>query len=643
MYFLARHWTGNSLAASFAGLGFALNAVLLHSLMWPNNMAGFGWLPWVVLAVERAWREGGRRIFLAALTGALQMLAGAPEVILLTWLFLGAFALMEIIRERELRSRILIRFLVIVALVAGLAAAQLLPVLELLRASQRTEGFSDSTWAMPIWGWANFLVPLFRARPTALGIYVQPGQYWIQCYYLGIGVACLAVLAAATVRQPRVWLLAGATLLCLLLALGDAGVVYGAMRRALPGLGFMRFPVKFIILPTALVPLLAAYFVAHCRQAEPAAWTRLKRSLFAGVALFIAAIALVSFAAFRFPFPSTSADLAMQSALSRVVLLVLFSSALYALREGKPMLQKLAPFGLLALVWADLITSGPRPNPSVPRWVYEPGLAARESKMNPVPRVGEGRPMLAVEEQGNISVVQLTNATDTVLYSRLALFANLNLLDGTPKIIGSYSLYPHELSDLFPLIYSTNTPPAGLLDFLSISQVNVAGRVTQWQPRPSHLPWVTGGQQPIFADRLTTLRALGAREFDPRREVYLPVELSSSLTVKSSSAPVVTTREFKAGRVTVAVEAGEPALVVVSQSFSRNWRATVDGKPVALLRANHAFQAVEVPAGKHAVLLRYQDRMFQCGAGISLFTLAGVVIGWWRGLGRATVTSPPLW
>jgi hypothetical protein len=87
MYFLARSWTGNSLAASFAGLAFIFNAVLLHSLMWPNNMAGFGWLPWVVLTVERAWREGGRRIFLAALVGAMQMLAGALEVIPLTGCF----------------------------------------------------------------------------------------------------------------------------------------------------------------------------------------------------------------------------------------------------------------------------------------------------------------------------------------------------------------------------------------------------------------------------------------------------------------------------------------------------------------------------------------------------------------------------
>lgn len=653
MYFLARRWIENSLAASFAGLAFAFNAVLLHSLMWPNNMAGFGWLPWVVLATERAWRGGGRRIVVAAVVGAMQMLSGAPEVILLTWLFVAALWILDCtqLRTRSAEHRLgsttaagsnepswhsaLLRFLVVVLLVAALAAAQLLPFLDLLRVSQRNEGFSDSTWAMPIWGWANFLVPLFRARLTAIGIYAQPGQFWIQSYYLGIGVATFALLAVVVVRRARVWLLAGVTIACLLVALGDQGIVYGALRRALPGLGFMRFPIKFIILPTALVPLLTAYLVAHVRNADAVTWAKLKRIVFAVAMLLLAGIGGVLVAAFKFPLKGTSADVAMQSGLSRAVLLALFCSALWALREGKPMLQRFAPFWLLALVWTDMFTSGPRPNPGVPRWVYEPGLAARESRMNPLPRVGEGRPMLGAEEQGNVNVAQFTNATDTVIYSRLALFANCNLLDHLPKITGSYSLYFRELGELLAALYAAPEPPAGLLDFLAISQVNAPGRVTQWLPRPSHLPWVTGGQKPVFADGPATLPGLLAREFDPRREVFLPAELRGTVVVTNSSSPGVSTKEFKAGRVRVEVQANEPALVVISQSFSRNWRATVDGQAVPLLRANHAFQAVAVPAGKHELVLQYQDHAFQLGAGISVVTLAGLAVSWRRAKGGA--------
>jgi uncharacterized membrane protein YfhO len=43
----------------------------------------------------------------------------------------------------------------------------------------------------------------------------------------------------------------------------------------------------------------------------------------------------------------------------------------------------------------------------------------------------------------------------------------------------------------------------------------------------------------------------------------------------------------------------------------------VDGQPATLLRANHAFQAVQVPAGRHHVRLAYEDRMFHIGAAVS--------------------------
>ncbi|HEX7618608.1 MAG TPA: hypothetical protein VF480_07810, partial [Verrucomicrobiae bacterium] len=88
MYQLARRWTGSDFAAAFAGVAFAFNGLTLNLLMWPSHIATLSWMPWVVLAVEGAWRGGGRKVILAALVGALQMLAGGPETIFFTWIFL---------------------------------------------------------------------------------------------------------------------------------------------------------------------------------------------------------------------------------------------------------------------------------------------------------------------------------------------------------------------------------------------------------------------------------------------------------------------------------------------------------------------------------------------------------------------------
>jgi uncharacterized membrane protein YfhO len=56
----------------------------------------------------------------------------------------------------------------------------------------------------------------------------------------------------------------------------------------------------------------------------------------------------------------------------------------------------------------------------------------------------------------------------------------------------------------------------------------------------------------------------------------------------------------------------------------------VDGKAVPLWRANYAFQALEVPAGKHEVHLVYEDEAFDWGIVISLLSLLACGAAWFR-------------
>src|ERR1700722_7264069 len=137
MFFLARKWTGNNFAAAFAGTVFSFNGFTLNLLMWPSHMATLSWMPWIVLAVELAWRDGGRKIVLAAIVGALQMLAGGPETIFLTWLIVVALWLQQFIKSETPRPALLWRFPLLIALVIALSAAQLLPFLDLVAHAQR--------------------------------------------------------------------------------------------------------------------------------------------------------------------------------------------------------------------------------------------------------------------------------------------------------------------------------------------------------------------------------------------------------------------------------------------------------------------------------------------------------------------------
>lgn len=62
--------------------------------------------------------------------------------------------------------------------------------------------------------------------------------------------------------------------------------------------------------------------------------------------------------------------------------------------------------------------------------------------------------------------------------------------------------------------------------------------------------------------------------------------------------------------------------VVFSEAAWRGWRADVDGKPANVIRANHAFIAVFVPSGHHAVRVTFLPKSFVIGRMITLITIA---------------------
>jgi uncharacterized membrane protein YfhO len=68
--------------------------------------------------------------------------------------------------------------------------------------------------------------------------------------------------------------------------------------------------------------------------------------------------------------------------------------------------------------------------------------------------------------------------------------------------------------------------------------------------------------------------------------------------------------------------------LVISQSFYHPWRAFVDDRPSPLLRANYAFQAVQVSGGRHHVRLVYQDRAFFVGNIVSGMAVIACLIAW---------------
>jgi hypothetical protein len=644
MYFLANRWTGNRFAAAVAGILFSFNGLTLNLLMWPSHIATLSWMPWVVLTAESGWRAGGRNLIVAALVGSLQMLAGGPETIFLTWLILALMWLGQvIIRVRESRVTgqnvslaMIWRFPVLVLLITGLCAAQLLPFLDLTVHSQREVGYADSRWAMPAWGWVNFLVPMAFGKIWSMGVFFQYYQSWTSSYYIAIGGLLLGILGAWSVRSARTWLLAGVAVCGLILSFGDRTFIFRGLRWLVPQLSMITNPVKFITLAIFAVPLLAAYALERMQSGQPVAIELRKRMWLFGT-IMLGLIAAILVWARLYPFPPDEVSVTLGNGLERAGFLVSEVGLLFILlRSREETLQRVLPLAFLVILWLDVLRHEPNQNPTVSPTVYESGLVrTRLETIDKIPQpvLGKSRAMLTSAAEAGFTGFIVSDPKNNFLVKRLGYFCNCNLLDDVPKVNGFFSLYPSESSDIISILYGTTAAFPRLLDFLSVSEHSENPKSNEsigWASRDTWLPEITVGQKPIYRDRPAAIAELSSTNFDPAHVVILSAADKPFVTVTNQTQGRVVSSRFGLQEVEFGIEASEPSLAVVSQTYYHLWRATMDNKPARLLRANHAFQALEVPAGTHHMKLTYRNDPFLIGAAITGFALCACAVGWMR-------------
>lgn len=87
-------------------------------------------------------------------------------------------------------------------------------------------------------------------------------------------------------------------------------------------------------------------------------------------------------------------------------------------------------------------------------------------------------------------------------------------------------------------------------------------------------------------------------------------------------------------RVIVRVEAPQPGVTVLADTYAEGWRATLDGLPMPILKVNGLFRGIATPSGPHSIEFTYQPWPFWAGLSASLGTLGLLALGGLIGLVR---------
>ena len=138
------------------------------------------------------------------------------------------------------------------------------------------------------------------------------------------------------------------------------------------------------------------------------------------------------------------------------------------------------------------------------------------------------------------------------------------------------------------------------------------------------------------------LAAMASTAFDPRQVAYVETPLDLPAVCRGTAEIV----DEIPSRVTIATNMQTRGLVVLADLWDKGWNAYLDGRPVPILRADHALRGVEVPPGQARLEFRYEPASFAWGlrlAAVGLAAGAGwLAAGLWRRRPAPAVAPAPI-
>ena len=646
-------------AAAAGGLTFALSGPFLSSASLFHHYTGAAWMPWVLAALESLFRRPRLATGLVfGLAAGGQLLAGSGDLCLATGL-LGAARLgwgllrsgLHLGRLRPVAGPLLLG----AALALALGALQWLPTAEqAARGSRPGQGDASTYWSLHPLSLVDLAVPRLISGASLEGAarraIFEDRAPLLAGLYVGVATLVLGALAIRT-REGGARLAAAGAAFFLLASLGRHTPFYELLR-VLPGVALMRYPQKHLLAFSLCAALVAAFGVASWTgrwgEKDRRRGFSLAGFLALGAGLVVtAAIALASgktplppVLAGAFEDPATAGAAALRAGRS-ALLLAAFALLLAwrATRERPPLAATAA---LVLLGASDLVAVGRGLLPLAPRALVEHRPRAADTLLakaalgrvqfvppEPACRGVTGGPagweyswraaLAAVDVVSPPSGVrwglfgafdgQFTGLEPRWSIAPIAVAVHLAGTESSTRFL--------EIGNVSHVLWVRREPPDTLEPGETLPSPYSCPLQVLRVPDPRPRAYVVAREKRLPAES-EELGALLDPGFDPRSEVLLAdARLGDRAGPPPGAARVVSRTS---DTVDVEVSPGGPGVLVLVEAFDEGWKATVDGTPAPVLRANVLFRGVRVGGGGHRV--RFVYRPWTARLGLGLFVAA---------------------
>jgi hypothetical protein len=673
---LLRRWGHGWTAAVLGGGVFMLGGFYVSLGNFVNNLQTVAWLPWIFLSWDRVLDTGRVRDLLGfAVLCGIAFLGGEPQMLALGLLLVFAHGFAGVESRGLGRGKQTAAFVIAGLLAVALVSVQLLPFAEYVSHSVRRLPIDleyASARSLEPGGALHLLLPPALhtgAHGFSTRFMASTQVPWILSVYAGgitLAVALIGVLGPRGRRWIVFW--AAVTILSVLLALGSHSPVYRALFDWVPPFRPFRYPEKFLLIAALAVSIFAAQGMDRWLSvdgatdgrrrtaARAAVWLPIVfvTALYAGIAAFLrSADGVLPDACERWlagallcEDPNRASELYAGIALRIAVLVASLAVVTWLYRSGR-LRRSLASVIVVALALTDLALAHRDVNPSVESDVYvtAPWTAgALDSLMAPRGEVRyRGSPHHAA--MGSIVTVRGAWELSNMYLDYQTMGPNVGQIFGFPMQDGlqGVELISVALTNEAALrawsddplrflqamnvgFYADATTSADSIDALSLvaSSPDLPIRVYAVPDPVARLYLVS--EYEVRDGPAGALRRVLEDDFTIGEAVVLEDEPGVQLDPEATGR--VLSRSDSSNRVVAQVSASGPMLAVLSDRWYPGWKATVNGMPAPVLRANGVFRAVPVPAGVSDLEFHFAPASILLGAVISLVGLLAFAVAW---------------
>ncbi len=650
VWLLARECRAGGAGAWVSGCGAVCAGVMLiGSYGCTEHIAGMTWLPLVLGFYLGLLRSGGWKQSVGlAVAGALMMHGGSPYPLLMTMVMLAVCGpvFWWRLRERPPVVRVLWRGAAGAGLSVLLAAPTLLPVLELAR--QVPSEFlarnpaDQAHYSLLPMDWLRLLVPTLYGFPNA-----QPYYPGVLAVFLG-----LAGVALAAARRWR-WNAPASALAALALA----GVVMagGPLLRLDRLLALVpmvsrlySYPQMISWLAAIALPVLAGLAARPLRRLSVGG-----RWWVAGVALGAALVALLLESPLetwaermrRLPrfvhefksFTARTEAYPVKAAVNRFLALWVCAAGAALLLAGAR--RRRALTAALAVVAALCLADGALLVRDLRLFGKTDVYAVETPSMRALREAGAGHELARLHRTypmlGETHIVIGSSDPREFAWARDFLPWSVGVTRHFSQTNSSGTLNPPEADYVWQRLLDRFEPwqndrLRGLWNAKWVMDIKrgAGGYSYQLRENPQFMPraWLSARARTV-RDWREALGLLLDKNFDPRRTalLYAPQsEVPGKLLGQPEKFSAVADIRQTNNTITVRASSGTDAVLVVASTYYKWWRATVDGKPARVFKANMAQKAVLFPAGEHTVRLVCVPVSFYVGCG--LFAVGALAI-----------------